>query len=40
MRLVLSLPAEWNPPPEYETPAVSRIVTRIVLGRVSLRRHR
>lgn len=39
MRLVLALPAEWNAPPEYETPSVSRIVTRIVLGRVSLRRH-
>ena len=39
MRLVLKLPAEWNAPVEYETPAVSRIVARIVLGRLSLRRH-
>ena len=39
MRLVLGLPAEWQAPPEYLTPAVSRIVTRIVLGRLSLRRH-
>jgi UDP-N-acetylglucosamine 2-epimerase (non-hydrolysing) len=39
MRLALTLPAEWNAPVEYETPAVSRIVARIVLGRLSLRRH-
>ena len=39
MRLVLELPADWTAPPEYETPHVSRIVTRIVLGRLSLRRH-
>lgn len=39
MRLVLALPAEWNAPVEYETPGVSRIVTRLVLGRLSLRRH-
>ncbi len=39
MRLVLALPADWMAPPEYETPHVSRIVTRIVLGRLSLRRH-
>jgi NAD(P)-dependent dehydrogenase (short-subunit alcohol dehydrogenase family) len=39
MRLVLALPAEWRAPVEYETPDVSRIVVRIVLGRLSLRRH-
>ena len=39
MRLVLELPAEWIAPPEYETPGVSRIVSRLVLGRLSLRRH-
>jgi hypothetical protein len=37
MRLVLALPAEWQAPPEYEIPAVSRIVARIVLER--LRQH-
>ena len=39
MQLVLELPAEWIAPPEYETPGVSRIVSRLVLGRLSLRRH-
>ena len=39
MRLVLDLPAEWIAPPEYEAPGVSRIVARLVLGRLSLRRH-
>jgi UDP-N-acetylglucosamine 2-epimerase (non-hydrolysing) len=39
MRLVLDLPAEWVAPAEYETPDVSRVVTRIVLGRLSVRRH-
>ena len=39
MRLVLALPTDWQAPAEYETPAVSHIVTRIVLGRLSLRRH-
>ena len=39
MRLVLALPAEWIPPAEYETPGVSRIVVRLVLGRLSARRH-
>ena len=39
MRMVLALPAEWHAPPEYETPAVSRVVAKIVLGRLSLRRH-
>jgi UDP-N-acetylglucosamine 2-epimerase (non-hydrolysing) len=39
MRLVLDLPADWNAPPEYEAPAVSRTVVKLVLGRLSLRRH-
>jgi UDP-N-acetylglucosamine 2-epimerase (non-hydrolysing) len=39
MRLVLALPAEWHAPAEYETPDVSRVVVRIVLGRLSQRRH-
>jgi UDP-N-acetylglucosamine 2-epimerase (non-hydrolysing) len=39
MRLVLTLPSTWNAPAEYETPMVSRVVARLVLGRLSLRRH-
>jgi UDP-N-acetylglucosamine 2-epimerase (non-hydrolysing) len=38
VRLVLALPPEWVPPAEYETPHVSRIVVRILLGRLSIRR--
>jgi UDP-N-acetylglucosamine 2-epimerase (non-hydrolysing) len=39
MRLVLALPADWAAPFEYDVPNVSRVVTRIVLGRLSVRRH-
>lgn len=39
VHLVLTLPSHWQAPVEYETPAVSQIVTRIVLGRLSVRRH-
>lgn len=39
MRVVLDLPALWNAPPEYEAEGVSRTVARLVLGRLSLRRH-
>jgi UDP-N-acetylglucosamine 2-epimerase (non-hydrolysing) len=39
MRAVLALEADWQPPAEYVVPGVSRIVGRIVLGRISIRRH-
>lgn len=39
MRLVLELPADWQAPAEYQAPAVSHTVVKIVLGRLSLRRH-
>ena len=39
MQLVLALPNEWLAPPEYLTPNVSRTVTRLVMGRLSVRRH-
>jgi UDP-N-acetylglucosamine 2-epimerase (non-hydrolysing) len=32
MRVALSLPPRWMPPPEYEMPAVSDTVLRIVAG--------
>lgn len=39
MRVVLDLPAEWTPPAEYVAPGVSRTVARLLLGRLSQRRH-
>jgi UDP-N-acetylglucosamine 2-epimerase (non-hydrolysing) len=39
MRLVLSQPADWQAPAEYEVPLVARTVVKLVLGRLSLRRH-
>jgi UDP-N-acetylglucosamine 2-epimerase (non-hydrolysing) len=39
MRLVLALPADWRAPAEYDAADVSRVVSRIVLGHVSIRRH-
>ena len=39
MRLVLAQPADWQPPREYVAAGVARTVVRIVLGRLSLRRH-
>jgi UDP-N-acetylglucosamine 2-epimerase (non-hydrolysing) len=39
MRLVLQLPPSWTPPAEYQATGVAAIVARVVLGRLSLRRH-
>jgi UDP-N-acetylglucosamine 2-epimerase (non-hydrolysing) len=39
MRLVLAQAPTWNAPPEYEAPLVARTVVKLVLGRLSLRRH-
>jgi len=38
--LALSQPPAWTPPPEYLAPNVSKTVSNIVLGKLSLRRHR
>ncbi len=40
VRLALDLPTSWEPPREYLAPAVSPTVTRLVLGRLSVRTHR
>jgi UDP-N-acetylglucosamine 2-epimerase (non-hydrolysing) len=37
--LVLSAPPQWSPPPEYLAESVAATVVRIVLGRLSVRRH-
>jgi UDP-N-acetylglucosamine 2-epimerase (non-hydrolysing) len=39
MRLVLAQAPDWQAPPEYEVPHVARTVVKLVLGRLSLRRH-
>ncbi len=39
MRLVLSTSADWQPPAEYEATNVARTVVKLVLGRLSVRRH-
>jgi UDP-N-acetylglucosamine 2-epimerase (non-hydrolysing) len=39
VKLVRALPTDWPIPTEYTVPAVSSAVTKIVLGRTSLRRH-
>jgi UDP-N-acetylglucosamine 2-epimerase (non-hydrolysing) len=39
LRLALETPSEWAPPAEYVVPHVSRTVAKIVLGRLSVRRH-
>lgn len=39
MRLVLSQAPDWQAPPEYEVPLVARTVVKLVLGRLSIRRH-
>ena len=39
MRLVLGQAPDWQAPPEYEVPLVARTVVKLVLGRLSLRRH-
>jgi UDP-N-acetylglucosamine 2-epimerase (non-hydrolysing) len=39
MTLVLSLPICWEAPPEYQAVSVASTVARIVLGRLSVRRH-
>ena len=39
MTLVLSLPTCWDAPPEYQAVSVASTVARIVLGRLSVRRH-
>lgn len=38
-RIALSQPADWDPPREYTAANVSQVVTKIVLGHASLRRH-
>ncbi|MEP7076924.1 MAG: UDP-N-acetylglucosamine 2-epimerase, partial [Acidobacteriota bacterium] len=40
LELALSQPSEWIPPREYLVPNVSQTVSKIVLGRLSLRIHR
>jgi len=37
--IVLSEPPRWSPPPEYLVESVASTVVRIVLGRLSVRRH-
>lgn len=39
MRLVLAQPADWQPPREYVATGVARTVVKLVLGRLSQRRH-
>lgn len=39
MRLVLSQAPDWQAPPEYEVPLVARTVVKLLLGRLSVRRH-
>ena len=39
MHLVLSQAPDWQAPPEYEVPLVARTVVKLVLGRLSIRRH-
>jgi UDP-N-acetylglucosamine 2-epimerase (non-hydrolysing) len=39
MRLVLAQPADWQPPAEYLAAGVARTVVKLVLGRLSQRRH-
>jgi len=39
MRLVLAQPADWQPPREYVAAGVARTVAKLVLGRLSQRRH-
>ena len=39
LELALSQPSEWTPPPEYLVQNVSQIVSKIVLGNLSLRKH-
>ncbi len=39
MRLVLSQTPDWQAPPEYEASHVARTVVKLVLGRLSVRRH-
>ncbi len=38
-RIALSQPADWKPPREYTAENVSQVVTKIVLGHASIRRH-
>ncbi|MEP6850437.1 MAG: UDP-N-acetylglucosamine 2-epimerase, partial [Acidobacteriota bacterium] len=40
LELALSQPSEWIPPREYLVTNVSQTVSKIVLGRLSLRIHR
>ncbi len=37
--IALSQPSDWIPPKEYVAPNVSQVVTKIVLGRIVLRKH-
>lgn len=39
MHLVLSQAPDWQAPPEYEVPHVARTVVKLLLGRLSIRRH-
>jgi UDP-N-acetylglucosamine 2-epimerase (non-hydrolysing) len=39
LRLALALGQDWQPPPEYLVPRVSRTVAKILLGYLSVRRH-
>ena len=39
VEIALTMPAEWEPPPEYIVENVSATVVKIVLGFTSLRRH-
>jgi UDP-N-acetylglucosamine 2-epimerase (non-hydrolysing) len=39
MQLVLAQPADWQPPAEYVATGVARTVVKLVLGRLSQRRH-
>ena len=39
IELAVSENRKWNPPAEYLTPNVAEIVTRIILGHSSIKRH-
>lgn len=39
VEFAISQPSNWTPPPEYKVPNVSQVVTKIVLGYSSIRKH-
>lgn len=39
VEIAVAHPSSWNPPAEYLTPNVANIATKILLGRISIRKH-